>query len=111
MGYSNRHKSAARSRRRERKKRDRYEGPGRFYRPEAMEMGCVRPGHWTVEGYDVERHRADGKDWWHVFTRRAVQVQESEPWSVHETFHGKRRSLTEACELVWELMVSEGRAS
>ena len=83
---------------------DREPRPGRFYRPEAMEMGCLRPGHWMVEGYEVERHRKDGKVWWQVFERRGVQVREDEPYSLVETFHGKRRTLTEACDLVWDIL-------
>lgn len=73
-----------------------------FSRPERMEMACIRPGVWRVEGYDVERVKADGKTWWQVFTRYA-----GEP----EVFHGKRPSLVEACDLVWDLMVQSGRAS
>lgn len=72
-------------------------GPGWFVRPERMEMACVRPGHWRVEGYDVERHRQDGKDWWQVTTRR-----QDEP----DQFHGKRRTLTEACDLVDDLLAA-----
>lgn len=74
-----------------------------FHRPSSMEMSCTKPGVWRVEGYDVERTRADGKTWWQVFTRRAVQVRESEPWTVHEIFYGERPTLTEACHLIWEL--------
>ena len=79
-------------------------GPGRFTKPSLMEMQCIRSGVWRVEGYDVERHAQDGKDWWHVFLRRAVRVDEREPWDVHETFCGKRRSLTEACALIDDLL-------
>lgn len=73
-------------------------------RPGTMEMACARPGVWRVEGFDVERIRADGKVWWQVYSREAVQIDETEPWSVHETFHGKRRTLTEACGLIGELI-------
>lgn len=82
-------------------------GPGRFIRPEGMEVACIAPGRWRVEGYDVERHNVDGTDWWHVFQRVATQVRESEPWAVHETFHGKRRTLTEACGLVDDLQAAQ----
>ena len=81
-----------------------------FYRPSSMEMDCIRPGVWRVEGFDVERTTADGKTWWQVFTRRATQAHENEPWAVHETFHGKRRTLTEACELVEDLMIGGDHA-
>ena len=62
-----------------------HEGPGRFTLPEWMEAACQAPGRWRVEGYDVERHRQDGKDWWHVFTRYT-----GEP----EVFHGKMAGMT-----------------
>lgn len=77
--------------------------------PEGMEASCIRAGVWRVEGYDVERIRVDGKDWWHVFCRRAVQVREDEPFTIHETFHGKHKSLTDACDLIYEILVEQGR--
>lgn len=85
-------------------------GPGHFRRPESLEMRCNRPGHWTVEGFDVERRRVDGKSQWVVFTRDAVG-DGGEPGVLYETFQGQSRTLTGACELIWELLVADGRAS
>lgn len=55
-----------------------------FVRPEEMEVGCVRPGLWLVEGRTVERVRPNR-------------------WQVYEDgkFVGWEPTLTEACELIY----------
>lgn len=62
-----------------------------FYRPQGMEIACERPGKWRIEGYHVERTRADGKVWWQVFQRFTGQP---------ERFVGKAHTLEDACTVV-----------
>ena len=66
-----------------------------FRLPESTETGGIKPGHWRVEGFDVERVPADGKIWWQVYSRYPGKA---------DTFHGKRRSLNDACALIWGLL-------
>ena len=68
---------------------------------EGLEADCTRPGSWRVEGYDVERRRADGKVWWQVFERWTALTGEAP--SPVEVFHGKRRTFAGACDLIRDL--------
>jgi hypothetical protein len=61
-----------------------------FYRPN-MEMRCIRPGHWVVEGYHIEK---TGRARWEVSTRHIGHPV---------TPHGAAPTLTDACGLVWRL--------
>lgn len=62
-----------------------------FYRPD-LEMHCLRPGHWLVEGYHVERTQ---RSCWEVTSRFL-----GDPVATH----GIEPTLTDACRLVWELL-------
>jgi hypothetical protein len=99
MGNNDRRQAPCRPRQRPGRKGERSAGRARFYRPEDLEMRCVASGHWIVEGYHVERRHTNGAHGWEVSHRFNGQPA---------TFYGRRRSLTEACELVWALMCQSG---
>ena len=68
-----------------------------FFRPD-LEMHCIRPGHWMVEGYHIERIQ---RTRWEVTSRFAG----------HPTIsHGTEATLTDACVLVWELLCTRSDA-
>jgi hypothetical protein len=56
--------------------------------PDGLEMGCVRPGHWVIEGWTVERDAS----------RPRTQLWRAMSWPDREPLFGP--TLTDVCHQI-----------